>query len=64
MAEESAEKERLEVGDLAKTTITVKIEELQEECIEIRKNASGYYKCYNLSNVSTVHSWRAEYQLS
>ena len=57
MAEESAEKERLEeVGDLAKATIAVKIKELQEECIKIRKNASGNYKCYNLFNVSSVHS--------
>ena len=43
MAAESAEEEQL---DLGKTVITAKIKELQEECLEIRKNTSGKYECY------------------
>ena len=43
MAAESAEEEKL---NLSKTVITAKIKELQEECLEIRKNTSGKYECY------------------
>lgn len=57
MAEKLAGEERLEkVVDLAKTTIAVNIKELQEECIEIRKNTLGNYKFCNLSNVFVTAS--------
>lgn len=47
MAEESAREGQLEqVDDLGKTVIAVKIKELQEECLEIRKSTSGKYECY------------------
>lgn len=52
MAEKLAGEEQLEQAvDLAKTTIAAKIKELQEECIEIRKNTSGNYKCHDLSAI-------------
>lgn len=47
MAEESESKVQLEqVHDLCKTVLAAKIKELQEECLEIRKNTSGKYECY------------------
>lgn len=45
MAEESEREVQFEqVDDLGKTFLAVKIKELQEECLEIRKNTSGKYK--------------------
>ena len=44
MAEESKGEEQ--VDDVGKTLLAPKIKELQEECLEIRKNTSGKYNCY------------------
>ena len=51
MAEGSGEEHLEEVLDLAKTKITAKVKELQEECIEIRKRISGNFRCCYLYNV-------------
>ena len=48
MAEELKREVQLEeVDDLGKTFLAAKIKELQEECLEIRKNTSGKYKLYH-----------------
>jgi len=43
MAAESAGEVQVQL-DLGKTMITAKVKELQEECLEIRKNSSGKYE--------------------